>query len=150
MLTILPATTLLLLLLIGPLAVPLVERNLEAWCFILGVIAATAAHVWSLELIGEAIRAPTSITIAVVVAGILFGRFRPVLDHTFEGLRKKLARPALTAISVIVIGLASSLITSIVAALVLIEAIGMLRLGPPSRSRVAVAGCFAIGLGSAL
>jgi predicted cation transporter len=146
----LTATPVLLLLLLGPVAVDRIERNLEAWFFILGVIAATLAHAWSLELIIGVARAPAFITIAVIAAGIIFGQFRPMLDHRFGVLRQKLSRPTLTAISIIVIGLLSSLITAIVGALLLIEAIGMLGLGPPSRNRVAVAGCFAIGLGSAL
>jgi predicted cation transporter len=144
------AAILLLLLLIGPVAVARIERNLEAWCLILGVIAATVARAWSLKLIFAAARAPAFITIAVIIAGILFGRSRPALDRGFARLRKKMSRPVLTAVSIILIGLLSSLITAIVAALLLIEAIGMLWLGPPSRTRVTVAGCFAIGLGSAL
>ena len=137
-------------LLIGPIAVPFIERNLEAWCFVLGIIAVTAGHVWSIDLVVDAVRAPVFITLATIVAGIVFRRFRPALDRGFARLRKRISRPVLTAISIIVIGLASSLITAIIGALVLVEAIGMLWLGPPSRSRVAVTGCFAIGLGSAL
>jgi len=52
--------------------------------------------------------------------------------------------------SIFTLALLSSLITSIIAALVLVEIVGMLNLHDGARERVVVAGCFAIGLGSAL
>ena len=148
--TSLDAALILTLLLFGPITVSAIERNLEVYCFVLGMVAATLAGKWDRALLIGVARAPASITIAVIVAGLGFARFRPTLDRQFARLRRALSRPLLTAAAVIVIGLASSLITAIVGALVLVEAIGMLRLGPPARNNVAVAGCFAIGLGSAL
>ncbi|MGA8057388.1 MAG: DUF1646 family protein, partial [Candidatus Binataceae bacterium] len=44
----------------------------------------------------------------------------------------------------------SAMLTAIVAALMLAELVELMRLGPRARVRVTVAGCFAIGLGSAL
>ncbi|HLW69226.1 MAG TPA: DUF1646 family protein [Candidatus Binataceae bacterium] len=150
MMTLLPAIFILLLLLLGPLLIAPIERNLEAWCILLGLAAATFARVWSAELIAQAAAAPIAITIAVIIAGTLFAQFRGRLDQGFERLRRRVSRAALTGASIVAIGLLSSLISAIVAALLLVEAIAMLRLGSSVRVRVAVAGCFAIGLGSAL
>ncbi|MGH7879680.1 MAG: DUF1646 family protein, partial [Candidatus Binataceae bacterium] len=144
------AITILLLLLLGPLLVARLERNLEAWCMLLGLTAATLARAWSVELLAQAARAPAAITIAVMVAGMLFAQFRAPLDRAFERLRQRVSRPVLAGAAVVAIGLLSSLISAIVAALILVEAIAMLRLGLPARIRLAVVGCFAIGLGSAL
>lgn len=138
------------LLLVGPMAVEAIERNLELYCLLLGVAGATLAARWDGALLVDALRAPAPITIAVVVAGLGFARLRPRLEQGFARLRRNLSRPLLSAATTILLGLASSLITAIVAALVLVEAVRMLQLGPPARNRVAVAGCFAIGFGSAL
>lgn len=48
------------------------------------------------------------------------------------------------------IALLSSVITAIVAALVLVEMVGLLRVDTRARLRITVAGCFAIGLGASL
>jgi predicted cation transporter len=52
--------------------------------------------------------------------------------------------------AIFVIALLSAMLTAIVAALMLAELVELMRLGPRTRVRVTVAGCFAIGLGSAL
>ena len=49
-----------------------------------------------------------------------------------------------------VLGLLSSVITAVIAALLLVEAIAMLKLDRPSETAAVVLACFAIGLGAAL
>jgi predicted cation transporter len=146
-----PLRALLILvpLLLGPLVIRALERNLESFCLVLGLLAATLAG-WNRAVVAEAARAPAPVTLAVLLAGMGFARFRPALDRGFGRLREATSRPLLTAATVIAIGLASSLITAVVGGLLLVEAVGMLRLGPPARNNVTVAGCFAIGIGSAL
>ena len=102
------------------------------------------------ELILEALHEPIAISVAVIVAALLFGWPRPGLDRVFERTRRQVSRPVLTAVSVFLIASISSLITAIVGALVLVEVIGLLRLADGQRVRVTVAGCFAIGMGAAL
>ena len=102
------------------------------------------------ELILEALHEPVAISIAVIVAALLFGWTRPGLDRTFKRLRQRVSRPVLTAASIFVIASISSVITAIVGALVLVEVIGLLHLAGEKRVRVTVAGCFAIGMGAAL
>lgn len=146
----LSAVAILIALFAGPIVLAPIERNLEIWFFVVGLSAATLARIWSGALLIDALRAPLPVTIAVLVGGVLFGYLRPVLDRGFAHLRPKITRPALTASTVFIIGVLSAVISAIVAALVLVEAVALLELGPPTRDRVAVAGCFAIGLGSAL
>src|SRR5438552_18847971 len=59
-------------------------------------------------------------------------------------------RSIFSAIAVFLIAALSSFVTAIVAALMLVEAVGLLRLTTKARNRTTIAGCFAIGLGAAL
>jgi predicted cation transporter len=144
------AVVILALLLFGPLAVATLEHNIELYCLALGVLATLLGSGFTRELIFETLQEPVPICIAVIVAALLFGWLRPGLDRGFERLRTRVSRPLLTAASVFVIASVSSVITAIVGALVLIEVIGLLHFTGDRRIRVTVAGCFAIGMGSAL
>jgi predicted cation transporter len=137
-------------LLAGPLIFAPLEHNLESFCFALGMIAVTLSRQWEWHLLRKAILDPMPITITVIVAGILFSALRPVLDRSFGVIRRLLPRPLLASFVVLLIGLLSSAITAVVAALMLVEGIGLMGLGPAERTRVTVLGCFAIGFGSAL
>jgi predicted cation transporter len=144
------AFVILALLLFGPLAVTTIEHNIELYCLALGVLATMLGNGFTHELVLEALHEPVAISVAVIVAALLFGWLRPGLDRVFERTRQRVSRPVLTAVSVFVIASISSLITAIVGALVLVEVIGLLRLADGQRVRVTVAGCFAIGMGAAL
>jgi predicted cation transporter len=137
-------------LLAGPLIFAPLEHNLEPYCFALGMIAVTIGRQWEWHLLRKAALDPMPITITVIAAGILFSALRPVLDRSFGVMRRLLPRPLLASFMVLLIGLLSSVITAVVAALMLVEGISLVGLGPAERTRVAVLGCFAIGLGSAL
>ena len=144
------AFVILALLLFGPLAVATIEHNIELYCLALGVLATLLGAGFTHELILEALHEPVAISVAVIVAALLFGWLRPGLDRVFERLRHRLSRPVLTASAVFVIASISSVITAIVGALVLVEVVGLLRLAGEKRVRVTVAGCFAIGMGASL
>ncbi len=144
------AIVILALLLFGPLAITTIEHNIELYCLALGVLATLLGTGFTRELILEALHEPVAISVAVVVAALLFGWLRPGLDRVFERLRTRVSRPVLAAASIFVIASISSVITAIVGALVLVEVIGLLHLAGEKRIRVTVAGCFAIGMGASL
>ena len=144
------AVVILVLLLFGPLAITLIEHNIELYCLGLGLLATLLGTGFTRELILEALHEPVAISIAVIVAALLFGWVRPGLDTVFGRLRKRVSRPVLTAAAIFVIASISSFITAIVGALVLVEVIGLLHFAGDKRIRVAVAGCFAIGMGASL
>ena len=144
------AIVILALLLFGPLAVTRIEHNIELYCLALGVLATMLGTGFTHELVLEALHEPIAISIAVIVAALLFGWTRPWLDLAFRRLRRRVSRPVLTAASVFVIASISSVITAIVGALVLVEVIGLLHFTGDKRVRVTVAGCFAIGMGASL
>ena len=137
-------------LLAGPLIFAPLEHNLEPYCFALGMIAVTVSRQWEWHLLRKAALDPMPLTITVVGAGMLFGAFRPMLDRGFAAIRSLLPRPLLAGLLVLIIGLLSSAITAVIAALMLVEGVALMGLGPAERTRVVVLGCFAIGLGSAL
>jgi predicted cation transporter len=144
------AIAILIVLLFAPVILPPVERNLEACFFLLGIIAVTLGGLWGWQLARHAATEPIPITIAVVLAGSLFGLTRERLDRGFVRMRAAMPRSILTALTIFTIGILSSVITAIIAALLLVEMAGLLRLGPEKRDRVVIVGCFAIGFGSAL
>ena len=144
------AAVILVLLLFGPLAIAKIEHNIELYCLALGVLATMLGTGFTRELISEALHEPVAISVAVIVAALLFGWTRRRLDRVFNRLRARVSRPVLTAATIFAIASISSVITAIVAALVLVEVIGLLHFARDKRVRVTVAGCFAIGLGASL
>jgi predicted cation transporter len=156
----LEAAAILIVLLFAPVMLAPVERNLEACFFALGIIAVTLGGLWEWQLARHAATEPIPITIAVIVAGSLFGLTRERLDRGFVRMRAAMPRSILTALTIFTIGILSSVITAIIAALLLVEMAGLLRLGQnmrgqdkrdqDKRDRVVIIGCFAIGFGSAL
>ena len=75
------AVVILALLLFGPLAVTAIEHNIEIYCLALGVLATLLGTGFTRELILEALHEPVAISIAVIVAALLFGWTRPGLER---------------------------------------------------------------------
>ena len=144
------AIAILVLLLIGPLLSHWVEKNLEVYCFFLGASAIGFAGQVSWELAKKVLFDPIPIAMAVLIAGVLFKFGRKWFDRALARMQRRFSRPVLAAIIVATIALLSSLITSIVAALMLVEALRALRLPRDKLLRVTVTGCMAIGLGASL
>ncbi|HEX4209460.1 MAG TPA: DUF1646 family protein [Candidatus Binataceae bacterium] len=144
------AVAILLVLLIGPLVLAPIEHNFEPFCFLIGLVAVTFSRSWSLSLLAHAGSEPLLITTAVIVAGLIFARIRVPLDTAFTRLRANVPRAILTGVAIAAIALLSSVVTAIVAALLLTEAVRLLRFDSSKRVTVTVLGCFAIGMGAAL
>jgi predicted cation transporter len=140
----------LLLVFILPLVSHRVEQNLEAFLFVMGVLAALSADVLNAHLVEEAIVDPVPITLAVLVAGLLFKWGRAFIGHALVRLRTVIPMRVLVALIVAVLGLFSSVITAIIASLVLVELISVMRFRAEDESRLVVVACMAIGLGAAL
>jgi predicted cation transporter len=144
------AIIVMLLLLMGPLAIRWIERHIEVYVLAIGILATALSGGPSVKLIRDALSEPILITIAVLIAALIFRESRSKLDEAFEWMRSRVRRPLLTGVSIFVLAMASSVITAIIAALVLVEIVGILHIHDDQRVRVIVAGCFAIGLGAAL
>src|SRR5207245_2008804 len=129
---------------------PIGLNNLEAFLFIMGVLSALAASVLSWPLIRDALAHPIPITLAVFASGLVFKWTRRHLGHGLVQLRLVIPMRVLLAVLVIVLALLSSVITVIIASLVLVELISALRFTKEDESRLVVIACMAIGLGAAL
>jgi len=140
----------LLLVLVLPLVSHRVEQNLEAFLFVMGLIAALAAGVFTRHLIGDALTDPIPITIAVLLSGLLFKWVRRFIGDALVRLRTILPMRVLVGLIVAVLGLLSSVITAIIASLVLVELVSVMRFREEDESRLVVIACMAIGLGAAL
>ncbi|MGH2400955.1 MAG: DUF1646 family protein, partial [bacterium] len=140
----------LLTVLILPLASHRVEQNLEAFRFVMGVVSAVAARVLDAHLIEDALRHPLPITVAVLLSGLVFKKFRRSIGDALVRLRTVLPIRLVVAGVITVLALVSSMITVIIASLVLVEIITALRFREEDESRLVVVACMALGLGAAL
>ena len=136
--------------LIGPFLNKKIESNLEAFLFIMGVISATFSSAWSAEVIHEGFVAPINITLAVLGAGVLFHYLRKYIDHAMRRVLITVPLSLIICSGIIILGLLSSLISAIIAALLLVELITVLPLHRHAEVNLTVIACFAIGLGAAL
>ena len=140
----------LLAVLLGPVLVKRVEQNIEVFFLVAGTLASAAAGQWSKELLHAALTEPIPLTIAVLVFGVVVRLLRPTLDRGVERLVKLVTPRWIYFGLIIVLGLLSSVITAVIAALILVEAIALLKLDRESETAAVVLACFAIGLGAAL
>lgn len=138
------------LVLVLPFSSKKVEKELEVFLFIMGVLAVSISKLWSLSLVKEALVEPLKITAAVFIAGLLFRLIRPKVGKWATDIAQRLGYSVLFFIIVVGLGLLSSVITAIIAALVLSEIISALRLPRKLEVRIVVIACFSIGLGAAL
>ena len=139
-----------LMVLIGPFLNKKIEANLEAFLFIMGVLSASLSNAWSAEVIHEGFMAPINITLAVFGAGVLFHYLRKYIDHAMRRILVTVPLKAIVCAAIIVLGLLSSIISAIIAALLLVELITVLPLHRRAEVNLTIIACFAIGLGAAL
>jgi predicted cation transporter len=136
--------------LVGPFLNRTIESNLEAFLFVMGAISATLAGAWNVEVVHEGFIAPINITLAVLGAGILFHYLRSYIDHVMRRVLITVPLSLIVCLGIIVLGLASSIISAIIAALLLVEFITVLPLHRHAEVNLTIVACFAIGLGAAL
>jgi predicted cation transporter len=140
----------IVLVLTLPFLVHRVEKQLEAFLFVMGVLAVTISSQWSLHLIEEAIKEPIKITLAVLIAGVIFRSIRSKVGVWAIHFGERFGFGLLLFIIVAGLGLLSSIITAIIAALVLAEIVSAIRLPRKTELRMVVIACFSIGLGAVL
>lgn len=140
----------LILVLFLPFSVKKVEHNLEVFLFVMGIAAASISGMMNLHLIEKALIDPMNITIAVLIAGLVCKWGQVQLEKSILWMNRTLTPRIFFGLTVIILGLASSIITAIIAAIVLVIIINVLPLDRKSEIRFTVLACFSIGLGAAL
>ena len=136
--------------LVGPFVNRKIEGNLEAFLFVMGILSATVANAWTVGLVREGFAAPIEITLAVLGAGAAFHYLRSFIDRGMRRLLITVPLPAIVFAGIVILGLLSSVISAIIAALLLVEFINVLRLHRHAEVNLTIIACFAIGLGAAL
>jgi len=134
----------------APFLVKKVEKNLEVFLFIVGVMAVTITSQWNMPLVEEAIVEPIKITLAVFIAGFLFRYFQKTIAHNVNKIADSIGVKLFAFLVIVTLGLLSSVITAIIAALVLVEIITCLTLNRKNEITLVILACFSIGLGAAL
>jgi len=158
-----------LLVLILPFKVRQVEHNLEVFLFTCGVLALTIAGFatipgettgWSVTIIEEALLAPLNITSVfgipvgivqiVLLVGLLIYWFHHRLEAAIVGMVGRYPLKAIVFFLIVILGLVSSIISAILAAIVLVEIVNALPVVKKAKVEIAVVACFSIGLGAGL
>lgn len=140
----------LALVLFLPFSVKIVERNLEVFLFIMGIAAALISGVLNNSLLMKALEDPIKISLAVLIAGILFKWLQTPLQNGILHMSEAIGYRLFLALIVVILGIISSIITAIIAALVLTLVVSVLPLDRKSEIRVVILACYSIGLGAAL
>jgi predicted cation transporter len=159
----------LAIVLAGPFLVRRIEQNLEAFLFACGIAAITIAGFVSIEgvatgwsqgivldaltapvLIGTVFGIPIGIVQIVLAVGFLIYLGYRQLERAIQRIVDTVPLQALAFLLVVGLGLLSSVISAILAAILLIEILCALPLPKEPKVRLTVVACFAIGLGAAL
>ena len=139
-----------LVVLVMPFTNKKIERNLEIFLFVMGVLSVLVSNQMSMELLLKALEEPFMIAAAVLVFGLLFKKYNENISEAIHRIQQLMPHKVLVFLIVVVLGLISSLITAIIAALFLVEIVGVLKLERKNEIALTIITCFSIGLGSAL
>ena len=173
MLDILQAEICLVIIFIAVLVLPFkvraVERNLEIFLFVCGVLALTFSGFipipgvdtgWSREILTEALTTPLNIASIygipigivqiVLIAGIVMYVWYRQIELGISTMVKKFSVPSIVFGLIVILGLISSVISAILASILLVEILCALPLERDSKIDITVVACFAIGMGAAL
>ncbi len=158
-----------LAVLLGPFKIKIIEENLEVFLFICGVVAMTIAGFvelpgaetgWRMEIIKEALTSPlASLHIAgipigifqiVLIVGLIIYKWHEPIHKAIRKMASALSLKIMAFILIAVLGLFSSVMSAILAAIILVEMVNALPISRKSKIDLTVIACFSIGLGAAL
>ena len=162
-----------LIVLVGPFMVKKIEHNLEVFLFVMGILAVTISSFynkealvaslgytehqveligWNMEIVMEAIEEPMikGIVPAVLVAGLLFHYGKSSVQRAMNSITKVVPIKIIVFLIVAILGLSSSVITAIIAALLLVELMNCMPFDRQTKINVIIIACFSIGLGAVL
>lgn len=145
-----------LVIVLLPFFIKKVERNIELFILLMSVITITASHslgaepVLSLELVLSALLEPVKLAAATLVFGLLFKTFREPLKNKILLIETSLGPRLFAFLLIFSLGIISSIITAIIAALLLCEVVTVLSLDKKYETILVILACFSIGMGAAL
>jgi predicted cation transporter len=158
-----------ILVLFLPFRIKIIEQNMEIFLLICGAAALTLAGFitipnvstgWSISIITEALTTPVYITsIAgipvgivqiVLLMGLVIYFFHHRIQAFFTTMIECIPLTVIVPGIIILLGLISSIISAILAAIILVEIVNALPIGQQSKITLTVVSCFSIGLGAVL
>jgi predicted cation transporter len=158
-----------LAVLLGPFKIHVIEENLEVFLFMCGVAAMTLAGFveisgtetgWRMEIIKEALVAPLDvgeifgipigIFQIVLVVGLIIYKWHTPIHKAIRKLTDALSPKIMAFLLIVVLGLFSSVMSAILAAIILVEMVNAMPLSRKSKIDLTIIACFSIGLGAAL
>ncbi len=148
MVTLILASLAIVAVLLGPILVKPIERNVEVFFLVAGSITCAVAGRFSYALVRSALREPIALTSAVLVFGIVFRLMQSRLDRLFAVASRTVGQRWLCFGLTIILGILAGFITAVVAALIFAEAVSLLKMDRSAEIAATVFGCFAIGLGA--
>jgi len=141
-----------LAVLLGPFKIHVIEENLEVFLFVCGIAAMTLSGFaelpdvetgWSSEIIHEAITAPLHVgDIAgipigifqiVLVVGLIIYKWHAPIHKVIRKLTDMLSVRVLAFILIVGLGLSSSVMSAILAAIILVEVVNAMPLSRKSK-----------------
>lgn len=154
----------LVAVLLLPMLSKRIEENLEAFFLVMGIIGiislvSTGLLKWKgiRELAVRALLTPLTIhglpigiTQVVLIAGYIFYKWHDTISARILWLMRRLGLPRFVFAFVTLLGLTSSIISVIVAAVVFAEVMSALPISRQKRIEITVISAFALGLGAAL
>lgn len=143
---------LFLLIAILPLFVKPIEKHIELFLMGMGIAAAVIAKVMTTANILAIFedRFLYIITAAVFIISLVFRIFESHVHKCIDILLDHLSLKLIVFLMIVLLGLLSSIITAIIASLLLIEIVTILPLSRRDRIRISIIACFSIGLGAVL
>ena len=144
------ATIVIVLVLLGPVFIEAIERNVELFFLLVGALTACIMGQCNAALVRAALSEPLPFTLAVLVFGAAFRLLRDYFDQLLRRVIRLVDPRIFCFCLAITLGFLAAFITPVVAALVFVEAISLLRYDRWSEIAATVFGCFAIGFGAGL
>jgi predicted cation transporter len=147
----------LIIVLLGPLISRRIEKNLEIFFLIIGFLAALVSGAISYNLIKEAFlspliihNVPIGIFEVVLIAGLIFEKYRYNLENIMESITKKIHGSILFAMLVFILGIGSSIISAILASVIIAEMASIIKIPSKIKNILLIISAYSIGLGASL
>ena len=158
-----------IIVLVLPFKVKKIEENLEAFLFLCGIAALSVASFatlhgetfgWTNAIVIEALTAPVMITTVasipvgivqiVLIMGLILYYAHTQITGAIQTMVNRVPLSVIVFCLICSLGIISSIISAILAAIILVEIVSTLPLGRQEKIGVTVISCFSIGLGAAL
>ena len=158
-----------LAVLLGPFKIHVIEENLEPFLLVCGIAAMTLSGFvkipgeetgWRMEIIEESLTSPLhvgdifgipiGIFQIVLVVGLIIYKWHDPIHKAIRKLTDILSVKVLGFLLIVVLGLSSSVMSAILAAIILVEVVNAMPLSRKSKIDLTIIACFSIGLGAAL